>query len=129
MRLGLDWQDREKVVLAQHDQQLALLGNGGITEESFQSAQRGVREAYYDLVGVLRPWEGRTFVERKQKELAGLTAMWAEEFGDINDPEVREEVERTAANMRRIAEEGQQSQDEEYELTLAVQRARKARKQ
>lgn len=66
---------------------LALVGNSGLTEESFKKSQERGRDAFNDILGLLRPWEGKTAKERQSREVEDLRQAYIAAFGDYRDPE------------------------------------------
>jgi hypothetical protein len=64
----LEHQHEEQAVRTVFDLQCALVANGSLTENSFTAAKQSARECFEDLMGLWRPWEGRSYVDRKGKE-------------------------------------------------------------
>jgi hypothetical protein len=59
-------------VLSQYQ---ALVSNSGLTEESFKKTQDSAHDAFQDILCLLRPWEGATASERKQREVTDLKGL------------------------------------------------------
>lgn len=76
---------------AAYNYELALLSNSRLTDESFQSGQERAKELYYDIVSILRPWEGANYAERKKQEFDDHRQSYIDAFGvDPLDPEFQE---------------------------------------
>lgn len=90
MRVLVDWLDRRsraKGLDAALQFHLALVANSGLTEKSFDAAQEAAKEGYYDLVGAFRPWEGRSYLHRRQSEFKDSRQAYIDAFGvDPLDP-------------------------------------------
>jgi len=68
------------------DYQLALVANSGLTEDSFKKAQESARDNFENIVGAMRPWEGRTKEERLDSDIDQYKKDWQEIFGwDLDD--------------------------------------------
>lgn len=65
---------------------LALVSNSGLTEESFNKQQELARDAFYDIMGTVRPWEGVSADARKHKEISDLKQAYIQAWGDPSDP-------------------------------------------
>jgi hypothetical protein len=81
---------------------LAQVANSGLTEESFGKVQDKATEAFYDLVGAHRPWEGKTYLDRKRDEATENRQAYIDTFGcDPYDPRYKaweaEQLGRLAA--------------------------------
>jgi hypothetical protein len=75
-------------VLSQYQ---ALVSNSGLTEESFKKTQDSAHDAFQDILCLLRPWEGATASERKQREVTDLKGAYFRAFNiDPNDPNWQE---------------------------------------
>ena len=96
---------------------LALVGNSGLTEDSFKSSQERARDTFFDIMGLLRPWEGMSAQARKKREVDSLREEYIKEFGDPSDPEFqRREQESLEVWRREREEEQQQGQDPEERI-------------
>lgn len=71
---------------AAFDLQRSLVGNGGLTKESFAESQKAVKALFGDIVGMLRPWAG------KADKVDGLIAAYKRYVGDPDDPAFREKL-------------------------------------
>ncbi len=87
---GLDRKKRfetEKLYLQFYAAQVA---NASLTEQSFRKSQQNAKEALYDAVGSLTPWDGRGYADRKKKELAGDRQTYIDAYGaDPADPKFK----------------------------------------
>lgn len=93
---GLE-QDDDVVLLGQMLQyHLALVGNSGLTDDSFKRAQKSSRGLLYDLLGRLRPWEGVDAKEVEERERASLVSRHRRVFGDNSSPEAQARIRAEA---------------------------------
>lgn len=80
------------------DFQTALMSCPGLSDESFKRSQERAREAFFDIMGLLRPWESADAKERQAKEIDVLRQAFREAFGgDMNDPAWKAEYEEELA--------------------------------
>ena len=92
---------------------LALLGNQGLTEKSFESNQQSAQERYWDMAGAKRPWEGVDYTERKQKEFTSYRQDYIDAFGvDPADPGFKQWEEARIRELRDTEEEYQETAEE-----------------
>ena len=83
---GVADEDNIQIQRAAFEHHLALMGNSGLTENSFKSVQTRANEDFWNFVSVMRPWEGDAG-SRKQKETEDLRSSWFRAFNvDPNDP-------------------------------------------
>lgn len=95
-------QDEERLVVkAAYDFQLALMGNGALTEESFKKTQERAREAFNDFINLIQPWAAKSTEELKKQSIDNLIEMYKETFGDPDDPEFIRKIEEGVAESRR----------------------------
>lgn len=86
------------------DFHLALVSNSGLDDDSFKSAQESAKTAVFDMMGLLRPWEGQSYQDRQKQEYQSLVDEYKREFGDPSDPEFQaREAEALAAWQRQLA--------------------------
>jgi hypothetical protein len=94
-------EDDQKIQKGVFDYHRALVANSGLTEESFKGAQTNARDAFYDLIGALRPWEGSSAKERAAKENEDMRLAWFQAFNiDPNDPDWEEKNKAKIAEWR-----------------------------
>jgi len=86
---GLAREDDQQLHRGVLDYHLALVANSGLTEDSFKTAQENARNAFYDILGSLRPWEGASAADRKRREIEDLRQAYIKEFGDPSTPEFK----------------------------------------
>lgn len=68
----------------------SLLGNSQLTAESFDENQNSAQEGYWNIVGYYRPWEGRDYRDRKNKEFTEYRQAYKEMTGyDPRSPEFK----------------------------------------
>lgn len=113
---------------------LALVSNSGLTEESFNKQQELAREAFHDIMGLVRPWEGASATARKQKEVEDLKQAYARAWGDPSDPVWQEKQAKALAawqaslkESKHIVEEGEWERVNRL-LTERAQRAQRNNK-
>lgn len=102
---ALERQGRATLLSAALQHHLALVSNSGLTEESFEKSQEAAKEGYYNLVGAVRPWEGRSYVERQQQEAKSWRQRYIDSTGaDPCDPKFKEwEAQKIAAWQAKCA--------------------------
>lgn len=87
---SLERQLRARSLDAAFRYQLALVANGSLSEESFSKSQESARERFFDLVGCWRPWEGKSYLHRKQAEFKDYRQQYIDAFGcDPHSPEFK----------------------------------------
>ena len=112
---------------------LALVSNSGLTEDSFKSTQQSARENFNDLIGILRPWSGRTKTERHSNEYEQFKEDWQRLVGwDISDPKLlkkwEEDMKDLAAKSEMKHEKAAQVEiDREASFVRAQARVRERR--
>lgn len=99
---ALERRGKERAVQAAFDYHLALVANGSLTEKSFEGCQQAAKERYFDLLGTIRPWEGKSFAERKAAEFRDARQQYIDATGfDPLDPEFKkyeaQQIERLLA--------------------------------
>jgi hypothetical protein len=103
------------------DYQLALVANSGLTEDSFKKAQESARDNFENIVGALRPWEGRTKEERLSSDIDQYKKDWQELFGwDLDNEEQAAEYWK-----KRTKAEAQFEQESEQAIQEEANRARR----
>jgi hypothetical protein len=74
-----------------YDFRLALVANSGLTEDSWNKLQDLAEESRVDIISTLRPWEGKSYQDRKQKEFKSWRQRYIDSFGvDPADPKFKE---------------------------------------
>lgn len=69
---------------------LALVGNSGLSEDSFRDVQDRARDAFNDLMQLYRPWSSKVKAshEIREEEAQQLREAYKQAFGfDVNDTE------------------------------------------
>lgn len=70
---------------------LAQMASGNLNDTGIREVVDAVNEAYDDLAGMIRPWQGRNAMEKKRKEFGSYRQAYAEAFGvDPADPRFKE---------------------------------------
>lgn len=110
--------DDRLVVKAAYDFQLALMGNGSLTEDSFKKTQERARDAFNDLVNTVHPWAAKSSEELKQNSIDNLIEMYKETFGvsDLNDPEFIRKIEEGIEADRQRRKKRQLKESDEDRL-------------
>ena len=85
--------DEYHTLRAAFDYQRSLVGNSGLTEESFKKSQETSRMLFQELINVQTPWAAQTAEEAKTSTIAGLVDMYKKRLGDPNDPEFQKKLE------------------------------------
>jgi hypothetical protein len=113
----------------------ALVSNSGLDDDSFKTSQEHAKAAVFDMMGLVRPWEGGTYEDRKRQEYKQLIDSYIEEFGDPNDPEFQEkEAKALEAWQAQLAARPEETDIERVmrlrrEQTARVQEHREQREQ
>lgn len=110
-----------------YDYHLALVGNSGLTEDSFKGAQEHARETFYDILASMRPWEGTTKEARREKEYDELREKWKAAWGvDPSDPVWQEENARALKawkeEQQKRKQEAEHGPEEELRARAAAKR-------
>ncbi len=97
---ALERRTKRRTLEAAFQFNLALVANSGLTEESFKEQQENGKERYFDLLGTYRPWEGRSYVDRKSTEFKDARQAYIDNFGvDPLDPRFKEWEAQTIAGF------------------------------
>lgn len=115
------------VVRAALDYQLAMLSNGGVTEETFRGARDGAYESFNDVVNIVQPWAANTTEELKKQGINELLAAYKETFGDPNDPEFQRKLAEGLAEWKRLSDRHQEETEEERINRLLLERDARSR--
>lgn len=89
---GMQVEDNLRLQDASFRFSLALVSNSGLTESSFKASQEDAKSGFYGLLGTLRPWEGKTYEERKAAEYEELRELYIQICGNPNDPEFQRKL-------------------------------------
>lgn len=79
--------DEIEGIKAAYDYQRSLVGNGGLTGDSFKEAQKTARDLFGKLVDALSPWASKNAESFKEQEINSLIDTYKKIIGDPNDPE------------------------------------------
>ena len=83
---GLDRKTQLDVMDAKYRFYLAQVASAD-TAETRERAFKVAEAAYYDYLGALRPWSGKTYVDRKKRELRTERQAYIDAYGvDPSDP-------------------------------------------
>lgn len=92
--------DEIHTIRAAFDYQRSLVGNSGLTDDSFKKSQETARELFQELINVSTPWAAQTMEEAKTSTIAGLVDMYKKRLGDPNDPEFQKKLEQDYHNWK-----------------------------
>jgi len=114
--------DDRLVVKAAYDFQLALMGNGSLTEDSFKKTQERARDSFNDIVNTVHPWAAKSAEELKRSSIDNLIETYKETFGisDLEDPEFLRKIEEglEADRQRRRQRQIKESDEERVNRRL-----------
>lgn len=84
----------EEIVALQaaYDFQLALVGNSGLTEESFKAAQKTGKEIFQQIIDTQMPWAASDMKGQKDREVNSLIDAYKRLIGDPDDPEFQKKI-------------------------------------
>lgn len=94
-----------------------LAASPRISADSFTSLSRSSREAFSDLCGALRPWEGRNASQRAARNLKLASDRVKSVVGDPDSPEFAAREQLILAEMQSV-KEFDESEVEEGEVRL-----------
>lgn len=82
--------DDELVPLrAAFDYRRSLVGNSGLTPESFKDSQKTAGDLFQEITTVVRPWADKAAAAATETVVGGLIDAYKRLIGDPNDPEFR----------------------------------------
>ena len=105
-------------VRAAFDLQRSLVGNGSLTEKSFEGCQKAAKALFGDIVDVLYPWSARDAESRKQGQLDGMIDAYKKLVGDPDDPEFQKKLLHDLARMDAKEEEPGETEDARIDRLL-----------
>lgn len=79
-------------VRAAFDLQRSLVGNGSLTEKSFEGCQKSAKALFGDIIEVLYPWSAKDAEAKKQGQLNGMIDAYKKLVGDPDDPEFQKKL-------------------------------------
>ena len=121
MLAGMKRRRKASVIDARYRYYLAQLAIRGVSDESLEKIQQQAQIAYHDLLGSYEPWQGKTFVDVKQKEFRSARQEYIDAFGvDPADPKFKAWEADTIARAVR----GEFSRKLESADSIAIQRMR-----
>jgi hypothetical protein len=84
----------EEIVALQaaYDFQLALVGNSGLTEESFKASQKTGKEIFQQIIDTQMPWAAADLKGQKDREVNSLIDAYKRMIGDPDDPEFQKKL-------------------------------------
>lgn len=126
---GLERSNRLRLLEARLQRHLAFVANARMTEDSWRSHVDASQELMHDILGCLRPWEGRSYEERKRAEIDEGREAYKEAFGwDPQSEEFKQHEAEIIAKWndpaRRVKPE---TDDEKVTRRLQERSAEKAR--
>jgi hypothetical protein len=78
---AMERQNEFKRLSAAFQLTLTQLGNTRLTSDSYAKLQEAATTCFYDLVGTLKPWEGKDYEDRKKNEFADYRQRYVDAFG------------------------------------------------
>jgi len=112
-------EDRRRVLENAFNYHRSLVGNSGLTEESFRNEQNTADSIYEELLRMYQPWRKieNTPTKPPTNDIQELFEIYKQAFGDPNDPVARTNTENHLRQEReRIAQERAKSSDVSQEL-------------
>lgn len=79
-------------VRAAFDLQRSLVGNSGLTDESFKSCQKTSQALFGDIMDAIHPWAAKTAESRKNGQVDSLLETYKRLVGDPDDPEFQKKL-------------------------------------
>jgi len=94
--------DREKMEILKliHQRELAKISIPLLTAEGLESSLELAQEALESYVGILVGQGSQDKETRKTQQIKTLESAWAAQFGDPNDPETREAIDRVVSALK-----------------------------
>jgi hypothetical protein len=94
--------DREKMEILKliHQRELAKISIPLLTTEGLESSLELAQEALESYVGILVGRGVEDKETRKTQQIKTLEAAWASQFGDPNDPETQEAIDRVVSALK-----------------------------
>ena len=94
--------DREKMEILKliHQRELAKISIPLLTTEGLESSLELAQEALESYVGILVGRGAQDKETRKTQQIKTLEAAWASQFGDPNDPETQEAIDRVVSALK-----------------------------
>lgn len=121
---AMDRDDEFDLVRAAFDLQRSLVGNSGLTDESFKQAQKTANEAFAQLQQIRRPWFDKA--KAKADAIAGMIAEYKKYIGDPDDPVFREKLLADAAAAEAASAPPAESEDARIERLIRERDAHEA---
>lgn len=78
--------DNLKMLEALYAFECSLVGNSGLTDDSFKKSQAKAKELFVDITNNLRPWAARSVEQLKSDEINSLVDIYKKYVGDPDDP-------------------------------------------
>lgn len=79
--------------------QCALVGNGTLTNESFDAAKKTSQNLLNSIFNLTQPWAAKSISEVKTEEIQSLVDLYKQTIGDPDDPEFRKKLEADLARL------------------------------
>jgi hypothetical protein len=127
--LDVDWWRRARLLVnsmaeddalvwlnAAHDFHCALVGNGSLTKESFDSAKKGARETFNEVMNTVRPWDAKSVSQIEKEQIGSMVDLYKRLVGDPSDPAFYEKMLKDVEAQEALAAEAASRPDPEQEL-------------
>jgi len=79
--------DELATIRAAFDYQRSLVGNSGLTEESFKDVQKTARGLFQEVINTVSPWASKSVEDAHAAEMNNLLDSYRKYVGDPDDPE------------------------------------------
>lgn len=121
---AMDSEDDLVAIRAAFDFQRSLVGNSGLTEQSFKDCQKSAKALLGELLNALHPW----LAKARPDEISGLVEKYKKLVGDPADPEFRKKLDHDLALLDAAdAEQAPaETEDQRIDRLIAERDARNA---
>jgi hypothetical protein len=130
---GLARQKEAKSIDAAFRYHLSQVANGSLTEDSFKKSQEQAQDSYHDLIGRIKPWQGKDFISRKKREMTDYRQQYIDAWGvDPTDPAFKtyevEAIKQAAIALKEKQAKLLMTPERRAFLAIQAQKAKKGKK-
>lgn len=86
---GMARDDELTTIRAAFDYQRSLVGNSGLTDESFKETQKTARALFREVINTVSPWAAKSEKQAHSEHMNSLLEAYKKLVGDPDDPEFR----------------------------------------
>jgi hypothetical protein len=116
--------DDQAVLAAAHQYHCSLLGNSGLTEESFKATQVKAQESFHELLSLLQPWAKDAW--KPGNEINEMANMYRNIVKEIDGTDLSEAVSHDVAMIERGKEKAEEALgDQVLNLIRALNKKRR----